>query len=54
MLVLVPMTMSVTWDNPENNLGGIFPETVIDADNPAKAFVPIDVIDDDCIVMDAS
>ena len=51
MLVFVPMTMSVTWVDPENKLGGIFPETVIEAGNPAKALDPIEVMDGDSIVI---
>ena len=49
--MLVPMTTSVDFVTPLNVDGGIFPEIVIDADNPAKAFEPTDVIDADCIVI---
>jgi len=30
---------------------GMFPETVMDAGNPENAFVPTEVMDDDCMVI---
>jgi hypothetical protein len=50
LVVLLPMVTLVKFDIPVNADGGIYPETVIDAGNPKKAFDTI-VIDGLCIVI---